>query len=583
MGISNCFQDFIAGPWISLIGAGIVCWLSFSAMTYVMGILETKKIIRKKQEDREAQFKKLESQSRYQLNEKHEKILSLSDDELIDQLQSRKLTAVEVQEAFIAKSIKVTREFNMVTEFIPQAEEWAKELDAMKGSLRGPLHGFPISVKDNCNVIGMDSTIGLGKFLYQPAEDSSAIVKSLMALGAIPFAKTNVPQTLLSFGCANPVFGLTKNFLNSSLSPGGSSGGESSLIAAGGSRLGIGSDIGGSVRIPAHFTGIAGFKVTKGRFCGTGFRGSLPNVVGIMGVPGLLADNINMIAKTTKYMTENNLQTKYDPLAVPIPWNEQMFSKKKLKIGYFTSLPYFPLVGDTEEIVLKAKSALESQGHTLVPFEMPDSFEMMNLVFDFCFGDAGEYLLKNWRHEPIPLSVVVNFMICKSPMWMRKVIVLIMGCKWMPLVHSSRAVTIIGRGANSTSKLWERLGDRKKMTEDLLTSWKAANLDLVLCPTYPFPAVPHHMPGRLQPSVFYTMIWNLFDFPAGVIKWGTESGEKVDKYDCQNDMVLRTGKQGAKQATGMPISVQIVGLPFQEELVLRGLAELEAVSPYKKK
>lgn len=62
-----------------------------------------------------------------------------------------------------------------------------------------------------------------------------------------------------------------------------------------------------------------------------------------------------------------------------------MFSKKKLKIGYFTSLPYFPLVGDTEEIVLKAKSALESQGHTLVPFEMPDSFEMMNLVVRMIF------------------------------------------------------------------------------------------------------------------------------------------------------------------------------------------------------
>jgi Asp-tRNA(Asn)/Glu-tRNA(Gln) amidotransferase A subunit family amidase len=74
-----------------------------------------------------------------------------------------------------------------------------------------------------------------------------------------------------------------------------------------------------------------------------------------------------------------------------------MFSNKtKLRIGYFTSLSYWPPVGDTEDVVLKAKEALERQGHTLVPFTMPDSFEMMDLVFDFAFADKGEYLLKNW-------------------------------------------------------------------------------------------------------------------------------------------------------------------------------------------
>ncbi len=75
----------------------------------------------------------------------------------------------------------------------------------------------------------------------------------------------------------------------------------------------------------------------------------------------------------------------------------------------------------------------------------------------------------------------------------------------------------------------------------------------------------------------------MFDFPCGVLKYGIESGKKVDNYDCENDMVLRTGKYGAKQATGLPISVQIVGLPYCEELVLRGMVELDAVSPYKKK
>ena len=154
---------------------------------------------------------------------------------------------------------------------------------------KGPLHGLPVSIKDNCDVMGMDSTLGLGKRLYKPAGDHAVLVKVLMDLGAVPFCKTNVPQTLLrliiptscidfyyyscflswpfysSFDCTNPIFGTTKNFLNPKLTPGGSSGGESTLIAAGGSIIGLGSDIGGSVRIPAHFSGIVGLKVTKDR------------------------------------------------------------------------------------------------------------------------------------------------------------------------------------------------------------------------------------------------------------------------------------------------------------------------------
>lgn len=122
-----------------------------------------------------------------------------------------------------------------------------------------PLHGLPFSVKDNVNVVGYDSTAGMSKFIDQPAAEDAALVAALRNLGAIPFCRTNVPQTLLrwncgvilflseyknvgfsphSFGCSNPIWGSTKNPWDNERSPGGSSGGEACLVAAGGSLFG---------------------------------------------------------------------------------------------------------------------------------------------------------------------------------------------------------------------------------------------------------------------------------------------------------------------------------------------------------
>jgi fatty acid amide hydrolase len=132
-------------------------------------------------------------------------------------------------------------------------------------TVKGPLHGLPISVKEQIGVKGTDSTLGFAKYVFQPSATDAPIVAALKDLGAIPFCKTNVPQSLLTYGCGNPIFGETVNCLNSKLSPGGSSGGEACLIAGGGSVLGIGTDVGGSVRIPAHFCGVVGMKPTRQR------------------------------------------------------------------------------------------------------------------------------------------------------------------------------------------------------------------------------------------------------------------------------------------------------------------------------
>jgi Asp-tRNA(Asn)/Glu-tRNA(Gln) amidotransferase A subunit family amidase len=136
---------------------------------------------------------------------------------------------------------------------------------------------------------------------------------------------------------------------------------------------------------------------------------------------------------------------------------------------------------------------------------------------------------------------------------------------------------------------------RQQILEEISSQWHKLNLDLVLCPTLPFPALPIKAAGKLKrnkiqkkvkkiyflkntsyiAAFIYTALWNLCDFPAGVVKFGTESGTNLETYAHEEDFFLQIAQKAAKKSIGMPISVQLVGLPFQEELVLRAMMELE--------
>jgi amidase len=176
--------------------------------------------------------------------------------------------------AYIARSIEAHGRSNILTEIMyNEAYERAQQLDAefeKTGELRGRLHGVPVSLKDQIGYKGLDNPIGCTSDMGKPALEHSTLVKVLLEEGAVPFVKTSVPQTMLSFECGNPLFGATTNPYDSTRIPGGSSGGEAALLASDACPLGFGSDIGGSLRIPAAFSGCFGLKPCAGRFPGTG-------------------------------------------------------------------------------------------------------------------------------------------------------------------------------------------------------------------------------------------------------------------------------------------------------------------------
>ena len=188
--------------------------------------------------------------------------------ELLASIREKKQSAVEVAEAYIRRASIAQQLTNCLTEpLFERALNKAAKLDqyfAKNGPI-GPLHGLPVSVKDGFNIAGYDSSIGIASLCDKPASSNAPLVELLESLGCVIVAKTNIPQTLASLDSVNNVFGRTMNPYNRLLTAGGSSGGEGVLVAMKGSAIGFGTDIGGSIRIPAMCNGLYGFKPSVGR------------------------------------------------------------------------------------------------------------------------------------------------------------------------------------------------------------------------------------------------------------------------------------------------------------------------------
>ncbi len=155
-------------------------------------------------------------------------------------LRLGRLTAVEVMEAFIARAVEVNRDVNAITEFVEEALPKARELDSLPPEDRGPLHGVPVSLKEHIFIKGHDATVGIACHINRPRPRDADLVAALKRLGAVPFCRTNLPQTCVSSDSSNPIFGVTRNPGDLTRGPGGSSSGEGALIKAGGSVMGFG-------------------------------------------------------------------------------------------------------------------------------------------------------------------------------------------------------------------------------------------------------------------------------------------------------------------------------------------------------
>ncbi|NXE86105.1 FAAH1 hydrolase, partial [Menura novaehollandiae] len=516
-------------------------------------------------------------------------ILSLPLLELTARLREGSLSPKTVLYTYLEKvsALEVTQQTNCLRHFIPECEEQLQEIQRQKE--KGLLYGIPVSIKDHIGHKGHLTTCGLVQCLGTLMEEDSVLVKVLKRQGAIPFAMTNVPQSLFSYDCSNPIFGQTLNPFNHQKSPGGSSGGEGALIAGGGSILGIGSDIGGSIRLPSSFCGLCGLKPTAERLRWA--PGSALPILLMCGclllshpVPcalGPMARDVDSLALCMKALLCQEM-FQLDPTVPPIPFNEEVYSSSTpLRVGYYDTDGYFPLPPCMRRAVKETSSALQAAGHQLVPFSPPRiPYVMTELFLKTVFADGGRVWLDVFTGDIVDPRLKPQVNSCKIPRLAKKLLALLLKPLQFLLLLKFKDVAMTST-CRSVKEMWNHHHQIQVYRSQFITQWKELQLDVVLCPVLG-PAFTTGYPGKLLTAISSTMLYNVLNFPAGVVPVSTVTEadeEELKLYQgCCDDPWDRTLKQAVSGAVGLPVAVQCVALPWQEELCLRFMKEVETLS-----
>ncbi|KAH9477584.1 Acetamidase [Psilocybe cubensis] len=469
------------------------------------------------------------------------------------------------------KALKAHKATNCLTEImIGSAVHWAQDCKT-----NGPLAGIPISLKDTIGVEGWDGCIGYSAWVGKPAQEDSALVKLLRDAGAVPFVKTNIPITLLSFESANDVFGRTTNPHKSTHSPGGSTGGEAALLAYGGSRIGIGTDVAGSVRVPAHYSGIYSIKASVGRFLKMGSSTSMPGQEGVAPVYSPMARTLEDLDFFWKaiFMME---PWKYDHSCLPIPWRTINLADKPLKWGVMWDdgvvLPS-PACKRALEIVVRT---LRKAGHDVVEITPPSPYDALKLGSRLILADGGKTATSPIRFFEWNDSGMVQAMrMFRLPSLLRRLYVMYIRYIKRDEVYAG---LLDGWHDKAVVDFWPLVAQREAYKAKWWKFWGDNQLDFILTVPNALPAVPHGGMRNGFSSCGYTFLFNLLDYSAGVLPI-THVDKDLDQLGVFSPRnAIEKGAYmdyNADDMHGLPVGVQIVGQRLEEEKVMEGMKVVE--------
>ncbi|KAM9762389.1 vitamin D3 hydroxylase-associated protein-like [Menidia menidia] len=500
------------------------------------------------------------------------RILSLSLCELTKELKEGSLSPPEVFYTYMEKTLAVHRDLNCCTEVLLESLEQLQELDS---SRTGLLYGVPVSIKENVGYKDHDCSCGVLVNLECPVEVDSVLVQVLKLQGAVPFVKTNLPQALLNYDCSNPIFGQTVNPHSPQKTSGGSSGGEAALLGGGGSPLGIGSDIGGSIRIPASFCGVCGFKPTSGRLSSQGQYPIYRGQKSVLSSVGPMARDVGSLALCMRALLCPQMFS-LDPTVPPLPFDLQVYEgSSPLRIGYYESDGYSEPAPGTARCIREVKALLERAGHTLVPFSplrVEDSIP--RLMIRGMFADGATSMLQKLRGSPVDPCLSSQLVMYRIPIWMKKILFYLL----RPFSPRIAACIRASCGVGSVPNLWEHHAEVEDYVCETIAEWRRLRMDALICPSIG-PAYNFLFCGKLTSQVSNTMIFNLLNFPAGVVPVSTvtaeDEAELEDYRGVYGDMWDKLFKEAVRGGRGLPLAVQCVSLPWRDELCLRLMREVE--------
>jgi|HubBroStandDraft_6_1064221.scaffolds.fasta_scaffold00603_8 Asp-tRNA(Asn)/Glu-tRNA(Gln) amidotransferase A subunit family amidase len=451
---------------------------------------------------------------------------------MAEQIRKKKISPVELVEAHLAQIERLNPKLNAFVHVDAERARRAAqdaEIAAMEKKTLPPLHGVPVSIKSSISVTGLRCESGTRLRAGFVSAQDAPLVARLRAAGAIVLGVTNTPEFLMAWETDNLLHGRTNNPWDLERTPGGSSGGEAAAIAAGMSAGGVGSDGGGSIRVPAHFSGICGLKPTPGRIPATGHYPESTGPFELMGVVGPMARTVADLKILFEVMQGPDVG---DTCAAPVPlrWPTEE-EVRKLRVGYFEDDGRTPVTPETRAVVRTAAEALRSAGFQVKHFQ-PEGLEEARQLWHQLFVVAGGMLLRPmFEDRESDLSAILK--------------------QFLELSAGELALT-----GETLLQVWIQ---RDQLRARFLRQMQ--HHEILLCPAAATPAFRHgerswQVEGKTVHYLdawSYTEFFNLLGNPAAVVPVG-------------------------HSREGLPIGVQIVGRPWEEEHVLSVAAALEKES-----
>ncbi|GAB7351739.1 hypothetical protein MBLNU459_g2323t1 [Dothideomycetes sp. NU459] len=489
---------------------------------------------------------------------------------LLQLLAAGKLSSYDVTLAFCKRAAIAQQLTNCLTEiFFSQALTRAKALDAAFARAgnrpTGLLHGLPVSLKDMFRVRGLDASIGIAALCFKPAARDSTLVDVLLRAGAVLYVKTNVPQTLMALDSHNNVFGRTLNPRDTALSAGGSSGGEGVLVAMRGSPLGVGTDVGGSIRIPAMCNGLVGIKPSHGRVTYAGLESGSKegaDAIAIRASAGPIATSVRDCEMFMRVLADLEAW-KLDPEVLPQTWDMQIALQRgrPLKVGIVrtdgVATPLPPIARLMDEV---AATLDKSSGVEVVDLDIsPLLSKCQSLANAFFSIDGANTMFDLLEETSEPLS------------------------PWLQTRLRRKKRTDV-------AKVIELQARRTDIQTQFLKIWEGrseyqcngkidGDIDVLLCPV-----APHPTPLiDAWNTVSFTSSFVLLDYPAATLpvrEFGPQDldgeleGKGLGSWDQANRKLWTDVDR--KAYLGSELCVQVVGRRRQERVVIEAMARLES-------
>jgi Asp-tRNA(Asn)/Glu-tRNA(Gln) amidotransferase A subunit family amidase len=447
----------------------------------------------------------------------------MSATELAGLIRARAVSPVEVVEAYLRRIESVNPALNAVVTLAPDALERAREAEAAvaRGETPGALHGVPLTVKDTIDVRGLRTTCGSRVRAEYVAEGDARAVARLRAAGAIILGKTNCPEFALDYTSENPVFGRTNNPHDLARTPGGSSGGCAAAVAACMTAGSLGSDLAGSIRIPAHFCGVTGLKPTAGRVPGGGHTPPMSGLHSLGATLGPLARTVDDLRLFYGVLSGAGTAAGVEP--------DARGGLKEMRVAFYADDGSTAVTAETTEAVQRAARALNDAGLNVVEEVPPGVGEATGLWLSL-FEYATQRLVgAAYAGREGEAGRAARVILERAERW----------------------------GEPPLEKVLAAWEERDRAREALL-SWMERT-PLFVAPVGAVPAFWHEEFGRVEVegrsvptfrAFSYAHAANVFDLPAACVPAG-------------------------RTAAGLPVGVQVVGRPHEEWRVLAAARVIE--------